>query len=226
MVETESKTKHKNSHENFGYWEKLLQTAPKAYQKWFRLEKEYLNKHIKANSKILEIGCGEGRSLSYLTDKDSTLYGIDYDDEAALLARDRLGFAGMSTNILSMQANDLIFKNNAFDYVISLSTPANFGSQKNQIYSEMRRVLNPDGEIIINVFNEDAFDERIKSYRRLNVPIKEIRGTTVIFDEEEGEFISEQFSREQLEEICKQNNLTPIDISKQGIGYLCRFGNK
>ena len=216
-------TENSEGHENFSYWNKLLENAPEAYKKWFGFEEQYLMKHIRPESKILEVGCGEGRSLAYLAGNGRVVYGIDHDKRAGLLARKKLESVGLNANIMTMEASDLIFKDNVFDYVMSLSTPANFGNQKNKIYSEMRRVVKPDGEIIVNVFNEDAFDERIKFYRSLGPPIKEIVGTTVIFEDPNKEFISEQFSREQLEEIARASRLTPIEISKQGIGYLCRF---
>ncbi|MGV8151580.1 MAG: class I SAM-dependent methyltransferase [Candidatus Nanoarchaeia archaeon] len=214
---------NKKQHKNFDYWSILLQDTPASYKRWFKFEEEYLKMNIKENSKILEVGCGEGRSLTYLISKGSTLYGIDHDKNAVLLARNNLSLEGININISYMEANNLLFKNNVFDYVLSLSTPANFGSQKNEIYSEMKRVLKPEGEIIINVFNEDAFEERIKFYKKIKSAIKEIRGTTVIFKEGDKEFVSEQFSREDLEKICRENNLIPIEIRKKGIGYLCRF---
>jgi len=46
----------------------------------------------------------------------------------------------------------------------------------------MKGVLKPGGKIIISVFSEDAFSERMALYRSIG-EIKEIRGTTVIFDE-------------------------------------------
>jgi len=211
-------------HENFSYWSKLLQDAPKSYKEWFKAERDYLARHVKPDSQILEIGCGEGRSLSYLTDRGSVLYGIDYDENAGLQARTKLDSEGMNVNILLMQAHDLIFRDDSFDYVLSLTTPANFASKKKQIFSEMKRVVKPTGEIIINVFNEDAFSERIKFYRKLKAQIKEIKGTTVFFDGKGEDFISEQFSREQLVDLCKENGFKVIDITKAGIGYLCRFG--
>ena len=90
---------------------------------------------------------------------------------------------------------------------------------------EMKRVLKPEGEILISVFNEEmnTFYERIKFYTELKAPVKEVKGTTVIFDYPHGANISEQFSKKQLENIFQKNNLHPIEISKQGIGYFCRL---
>ncbi len=61
----------------------------------------------------------------------------------------------------------------------------------------------------------------MKVYEILGVKIKEISNGKVIFDESLGDNVSEQFSREQLENIFSQANLTSIDITKVGIAYLC-----
>jgi ubiquinone/menaquinone biosynthesis C-methylase UbiE len=216
----------KEQPENFNYWSSVLENMPQSYVQWFEAERRYLERNISDNSMVLEIGCGDGRSLSYISDKDCTLYGIDYSEKAGLTGRENLKILGMDANIISMEADDLIFRNNSFDYVLSLTTPANFGDKKDDIYLEMKRVLGKDGEIIISVFNEEAFDERMKVYEIVGVPIKRIEGTKFIFEEAGSEFVSEQFSRSQLEEICEHANLQPIEIQKEGIGYFCRFGKE
>jgi ubiquinone/menaquinone biosynthesis C-methylase UbiE len=104
-----------------------------------------------------------------------------------------------------------------------MTTFANFTDYKSKVLSEMKRVLRDDGYIIISVFSKDAFEERMKIYKKLNVPIKEIKGTTVIFDKEIGDNISEQFSKEQLRDIFNKVNLNVIDIRKKGIAYLCKL---
>ena len=75
----------------------------------------------------------------------------------------------------------------------------------------------------MSMYSEDAFDERIKLYKEHKVPIREIKGTTVIFDEELGDNISEQHSKEELREIFEKASLKVIDIKKVGIAYLCKL---
>jgi hypothetical protein len=50
--------------------------------------------------------------------------------------------------------------------VICMTTPCNFADEKQVFYGEMSRILKDDGEMIISVFNEDAFEERMKNYQR------------------------------------------------------------
>jgi len=76
----------------------------------------------------------------------------------------------------------------------------------------------------VEIYSEDAFEERMKLYNRVKVSIKEIKGTTVIFEEGfGGENISEQFSKEELEEIFNKVGLNIIEIKKIGMGYVCKL---
>lgn len=76
----------------------------------------------------------------------------------------------------------------------------------------MKRVLKDKGFIIMSVFSEDAFEERMRMYKKIQVPIKEIRETTVIFEESVGANISEQFSKRDIEKLCKKAGLKIVDI--------------
>ena len=80
-------------------------------------------------------------------------------------------------------------------------------------FEEMKRVLKKSGKIIISVFSEDAFEERVKVYKASGAKIKEIKDGTVIFDESLDDNISEQFTKKQLEDIFSKANLHIEDIN-------------
>ena len=83
----------------------------------------------------------------------------------------------------------------------------------------MKRTLKDNGKIIISVFSEDAFEERMKVYKKVDAKIKEVIGNKkVIFEEN---VISEQFSKEELITIFHKSGLKVNEIIKSGIGYLC-----
>ncbi|MEK6932255.1 MAG: methyltransferase domain-containing protein [Nanoarchaeota archaeon] len=96
--------------------------------------------------------------------------------------------------IIRAEAQKLSFEDKTFDFIIRMGALANFGKSKFKVLSEMKRVLKNNGKILISVFSEDAFLERMKMYKKINFPIKKIEGTTVFFDDRYGEGISEQFS--------------------------------
>jgi len=207
---------------NMDFWEEAMKKSPKSYRELFAAEKGYLKEHISSASKVLEVGCGKGRSMEDIANSTPYIYGIDNDVVAVSGARELFGNCS-SVSVLLADGKDIPFKDSFFDYVVSMTTPANFGDDKYEVYGEMRRVLKDDGEMIMSVFNEDAFSDRIKTYMALNVDIKEIRdNTTVVFNEELGSNVSEQFSRSELEDIFDKSGFKSEEIVKAGVGYICR----
>jgi len=205
---------------NIDYWENLLINLPKSYKKWFEKEKKYLQKIITKDASVLEVGCGNGRSIFDILPKTKNVTGIDHDKKA--VADTKNNFSRYpSIKILKADAAQLPFDNEEFDFVICMITFANFADKKFKALEEMRRVLKDSGKIIISVFSENALEERMRVYKTSGVKIKEVKNGTVIFDESLGDNISEQFTKEQLENIFSKVNLKIEDIKKVDIAYLC-----
>ena len=209
-----------NMKTNIDYWENLLINLPKSYKKWFEKEKKYLQKIITKDASVLEVGCGNGRSIFDILPKTKNVTGIDHEDKAVVDAKNNFS-RYPSIKILKADAAQLPFDNEEFDFVICMITFANFADKKFKALEEMRRVLKDSGKIIISVFSENALEERMRVYKTSGVKIKEVKNGTVIFDESLGDNISEQFTKEQLENIFSKANLKIEDIKKVDIAYLC-----
>lgn len=205
---------------NTDYWENLLRKLPVSYKKWFGEEKKYLQKIISLDAKVLEVGCGNGRSVSDVLSKTKNIVGVDHNDKAVADATNNFSKYS-SIKILKADATQLPFNKEEFDFVICMTSFANFADKKFKVLEEMKRVLKESGKIIISVFSEDALGERMKIYKALGVKIKEIKKGTVIFDESLDDNISEQFTKEQLEDIFSEANLKIEDMTKVNIAYLC-----
>ena len=202
-----------NMKTNIDYWENLLINLPKSYKKWFEKEKKYLQKIITKDASVLEVGCGNGRSIFDILPKTKNVTGIDHDKKA--VADTKNNFSRYpSIKILKADAAQLPFDNEEFDFVICMVTFANFADKKFKALEEMRRVLKDSGKIIISVFSENALEERMRVYKTSGIKIKEVKNGTVIFDESLGDNISEQFTKEQLENIFSKVNLKIEDIKK------------
>lgn len=207
---------------NMDYWADLLASLPESYKKWFKEEKKYLQKTITSDAKVLDIGCGNGRSIFDVLLKTKNIIGIDHDDKAVADAKNNFS-KYPSIKIIKADATSLPFKDKEFDFVICMTTFANFGDKKLKVLEEMRRVLKDSGKIILDVFSENALSERLKVYEDSKVKIKEINKETgtVVFDESVGDNISEQFTKEQLQNIFLQGFLKIEDITEVNIAYLC-----
>ncbi len=205
---------------NMDYHKLVLKNLPKSYHKWFEEEKKYLQKTITPNAKVLEVGCGDGRSIFDILSVTKKVTGIDHDDKAIADAKNNFS-SYPSIKILKADATKLPFKNEEFDFVVCMTTFANFADNKYIILEEMKRILNKSGKIIISVFSEDALEERMKVYKLIGLMIKNVENGKVVFDESLGDNVSEQFSKKQLEDIFSQANLQIDDITKVNIAYLC-----
>ena len=209
-----------NMKTNMDYLANFLENLPKSYQKLFEEEKKYLQKIITLDAKVLDVGCGSGRSIFDILSKTKNIVGIDHSDRAVADAKNNFS-RYPSIKILKADAAQLPFDNEEFDFVICMTTFANFADKKFKALEEMRRVLKDSGKIIISVFSENALEERMRVYKTLGVKIKEVKNGTVIFDESLGDSISEQFTKEQLENIFSRSNLKIENITKVNIAYLC-----
>ncbi len=205
---------------NIDYWEAVVNNQPPSYQRWFANEREYLQKVVAPNSSVLDVGCGSGRSIFDILPLTQNIIGIDHEDKAVREAQDRLA-KYPSVKFFQADATAIPFNDAEFEFVICMGSFANFATRKHIILREMRRVLKSTGKIIISVFSEDAFEERMKLYKSLGDIVKDVQATTVIFHESLGDNISEQFRADELTEIFAQNKLTVLDMTKAEIAYLC-----
>lgn len=95
---------------------------------------------IKAK-RILDIGCGDGVLLSLI--KRGRLYGVDLDQKSLDYAATRV-----KAQLEKAPAEKLPFKNNYFDTVVATEIIEHLSHPK-QMLTETRRVLKPDGRLII-----------------------------------------------------------------------------
>lgn len=206
---------------NMDYWKTVLQSLPESYREWFLEERSYLQERITPGDTVIEIGCGDGRSIHDVLPVTDTITGIDHDDAAVEKAKQAFK-DNENIHIHKADATDLPFDDTSFDVAMCMTTFANFGADRAAILSEVKRVLKHTGKFIVSVFSEDALEERMKVYESVGVDIIDVddRGK-VTFDESLGANVSEQFSEEELRTIFAEAEFDVEDIKKVGIAYLC-----
>ena len=82
----------KNTYDNFWKAEgwKRISYGPSFRHKKRLILKLLKNMNLDNNSKILDVGCGEGSTLLYLNDESNKLYGMDISEEAIELSKNNL----------------------------------------------------------------------------------------------------------------------------------------
>jgi ubiquinone/menaquinone biosynthesis C-methylase UbiE len=100
-----------------------------------------------AKGSVLEIGIGTGANLPYYGD-DVQLTGIDFSPNMLQYARKKASEMGMSVTLLEMDAQQLQFPDNSFDFVVATcvfcSVPDPVRGMK-----EMLRVCKLSGKVLL-----------------------------------------------------------------------------
>lgn len=109
---------------------------------------------LKPREKILEIGCGNGYYLNLLNrlELNLNLTGIDNDRHALNDAQKFI--SDKKVKLILGDASNLPFKNNSFDKVI-ISEVIEHVQKEDQVLSEIHRVLNLNGIMVLTTCNLD-----------------------------------------------------------------------
>jgi ubiquinone/menaquinone biosynthesis C-methylase UbiE len=206
-------------------WKKIKENPTKGYEEYFIEEEKYIKENSSKNKSFLDIGCGDGRTLIFASNFFKKVYGIDYDEKSI---NDCKGNIKDLTNVQVFleDAIKMHFEDNSLDVVFIGLTFSNFGESKNKILKEIKRILKDDGLFIFSTYNENAFDERMNLYKKY-IP-KQIK----IIDENKGKVslnnnaISEQFSKEEIENMLDKAGFSIIEMKKGKIFYLIKTNKK
>jgi ubiquinone/menaquinone biosynthesis C-methylase UbiE len=107
---------------------------------------------------ILEIGCGPGANIWYLSREGFKAYGIDGSTVAVDIAKKRLQSEQLIASFKLGDVKKLPYEGNYFDVVIDNECMyANSESDSHKILSEVKRVLKPGGLFYSRTFSEKMF---------------------------------------------------------------------
>jgi SAM-dependent methyltransferase len=116
---------------------------------WYEHYHRYLlAAHWCENLHTLDAACGEGYGAALLAKSAASVAGVDISEDAITHARQRYGHLEK----LGFQVADctrLPFADDQFDRVVSFETLEHLGEQ-GQLLAEFRRVLKPDGCLILS----------------------------------------------------------------------------
>jgi len=119
------------------------------------------------DKRTLDAACGEGYGSALLAGSASSVEGIDISSQAVSHAQKR--YADLEN--LRFQLADctsLPFGDNEFDRVVSFETLEHLEAQE-QLLSEFRRVLKPDGFLILSSPDKAIYTDQLKSVNEFHV---------------------------------------------------------
>lgn len=101
------------------------------------------------DDKILDAGCGNGRNIHWLYHNNFKVWGVDRDSDAIDYMK-RI-YSRIENNFQTAQLSELPFTESSFDHLIC-SAVLHFAESEAQfrsMFSELVRVLKPNGSILI-----------------------------------------------------------------------------
>ena len=102
--------------------------------------------------KLLEIGCGVGIDLVRFAKGGTEVTGIDLANVSIELAEENFEQRGLTADLQVMNGEELQFETDSFDIVYAHGV-LQYTANAPKMVDEIQRVLRPDGEAIIMVYN-------------------------------------------------------------------------
>ena len=148
------------------YEGKFVKTARKSFKKriawWtYALKKDRMIEKYVGNGKILDIGCGGGKEM--ISDKGDVI-GVDISKASLKKARK------VYTHVVLADLNRLPFKDNIFDYVMSIDVLGHIPiPQKDKCLSEIKRVMKDTAVTVhyIEADSQNLLTKKFKEYKSL-----------------------------------------------------------
>jgi len=119
--------------------------------------------------KVLEVGCGAGIDLVRFARAGANVTGIDLSKTAIDLARKNIEQNGLTADLVVMNGETMQFQDDSFDVVYAHGV-LQYTADTNKMIAEIHRVLKPEGEAILMVYNRNSWLNLMRAVT--NVPLE------------------------------------------------------
>ena len=114
---------------------------------------------------VLEIGVGQGTHAQLLAPHCKSFTGIDLTSYAAEMTAHRLKLFNLPGKIMQMDAEEINFANNTFDFIWSWGV-IHHSADTHRVLQEMRRVIRPGGKCTVMVYYKSWWDFYVCGFLR------------------------------------------------------------
>ncbi len=181
---------------------------------------------VKSGDRILDLGCGNGRLLEALKEKQIEYLGIDNSPELIKLAQENYPNRFLVHDIVELKQ----LVDNNFDYIFCLAVLQHIPSTalKVEVLREIKKKLKPNGQIIISNWNLWQGKHRklvYKAYFKKIIGRSSLGWGDILFfwKNSAGEEISQRyyhaFTKKELMQLAKKAGLETMKIYKDKHNY-------
>jgi len=115
---------------------------------------------------LLEVGCGVGIDLVHFARAGALVTGVDLSHTAIELAGQNFAQHGLQAKLMVMDGEALEFPDNNFDVVYAHGV-LQYTADAQKMLSEIHRVLKPNGQAILMVYNKYSWLNLLKLLTRV-----------------------------------------------------------
>lgn len=124
--------------------------------------KDYLK--VGRQDRVLDVGCGRGELIYYTARQGADSYGIDYSKSAVKLAlklrNKKPQSVRVKMNFQEMDAKNLSYPDSFFSVAVLTDVVEHlYDEELDQVFSEIKRVLKPNGKLIIHTAPNKWFND-------------------------------------------------------------------
>ena len=142
------------------YWNKVAKD--KQFTTPFQIE--LFSKFVGREDRILDVGCGYGRTLNDLYSHEfKNLFGIDFSDK--MIKRGKEQFPWLNLDVI--EDKKIPYDDNSFDSIILFAVLTCIVKDEEQVFlmNEIKRVLKPNGILYINDFLLNTDERNVERYK-------------------------------------------------------------
>lgn len=145
--------------------ERCYAIAPQRVRQYLEAELDFVLRRIGPNHRVLELGCGYGRTLPALAEKARWVVGID-TSAASLEYGHKLLRTTPNCLLLRMDAATLSFVDQSFDIVVCIQNGISaFHIDQKHLVREGLRVTRPGGRLLFSSYSEKFWEPRLEWFR-------------------------------------------------------------
>ena len=142
---------------------KILESRPDRYDRGInflsggqaeKIKKRIVKDHVKAGTRILDIGCGTGSLIVHAAKAGASAWGVDNSTRMLEAAQKKITKNGLQDKISIHKAGaveiDTLFPERSFDIIVStLVFSELYSEERASVLYQAKKLLKPDGKLLI-----------------------------------------------------------------------------